>query len=271
MHVRLPSFAIGFVMLSFWAFPAPAADVLRVAGTGGATALLEQVGRPFTQLTGIGVHVTPNLGSNGGIRAAGDGLVDIAVSSRVLSDAERALGLVTVVTMRTPFAFATSNPRPSAMTGPEIIQAYASDKATWPDGSRIRPILRPRNDTESLTLATLFPGMDAALKQARQRSDLPVAATDQDIADMAERLAGSLISTTYTQMVLERRNLRLITIDGVPPTMAAFESGAYPHTKFFRFINFRLASPAAAQFIAFLQSDEGLLALREAGCLPSAE
>ena len=219
-------------LLPLWALPVAAADVLRVGGTGGATAMLEQLGHPFTRLTGIGVRVIPSLGSSGGIKAVAAGVLDVAVSGRSLLAEEQALGLVTAITTRTPFVLATSHPRPPAMMASEVIQAYSSDHGAWPDGSRIKPVLRPRNDSESIMLANLFPGMDAALKHARQRSDLPVAATDQDSADLAEKLPGSLTSATYTQIVLERRDLRLITIDGVPPTIEAFETGAYPTPNF---------------------------------------
>ena len=258
-------------MLPMWVSPAAAVDVLRVGGTGGATALLERLGQPFTQHSGIAVEVIPSLGSTGGLSAAIDGVLDIAVSGRVPSAAETASGLVTALMVRTPYVLATSHPRPPAMTAHEVVQTYASEEATWPDGSRIKLILRPRSDSGTATLAALFPGMDAALKQASRRSDLPVAGTDQDSAELAEKLPGSLISTTYTQVTLEHRNLRLIALDGVSPTMEAFEGGAYRHAATFHVVHPRQPSPAAKLFVDFLTSTEGLRALRAAGCLPGIE
>lgn len=271
MRDRLPILAAKLALaLSLWTQPVTAAEVLRVGGTGGATALLEQLGRPFTQQTGITVQVIRSLGSGGGINAAADGVLDLAVSGRPLSAAELARGLVTIATMRTPYVFATSHRAPPAMTGSDVVGVYSSAKAIWPDGSRVKLILRPRAEGDNQVLIGLFPGMDAALNQARQYSDVPVAATDQDNADFAEKLPGSLIGTTYTQVLLERRNLRFITIDGVHPTIEAFESGAYRHTKIFHILHPRQASPAAKRFVEFLQSEEGLRMLRAAGCLPTA-
>ena len=272
MRSRLPILAAKLTLvLSLWHSPVAAGEVLRVGGTGGATALLEQLGRPFTQQTGIAVEVIPSLGSSGGTNAVADGMLDLAISGRPLSAAELARGLVTVATVRTPYVLATSHPHPPAMAEREVIQAYASVKATWQDGSRVMLVLRPRAESDNLVLIGLFPGMDAALNQARQHGDVPVAATDQDNADMAEKLPGSLIGTTYTQVLLERRNLRLITIDGASPTMEAFEGGVYRYAKVFHVLHPRQASPAAKRFVEFLQSEEGLRTLRAAGCLPTAE
>jgi hypothetical protein len=90
----------------------------------------------------------------------------------------------------------------TSMTAREIIGAYATGKATWPDGTAIKVILRPRAESDNEVLTSMFPGMVAALDDARKRSDLPTAATDQDNAEIAERLPGSLIGTTYSQTVI---------------------------------------------------------------------
>ena len=74
MRSRLSVLVMTLVaMLPMWVLPVAAADVLRVGGTGGAAALLELLGRPFTQHSGIAVEVIPNLGSGGGLSAASDG------------------------------------------------------------------------------------------------------------------------------------------------------------------------------------------------------
>ncbi|MFC7739381.1 PstS family phosphate ABC transporter substrate-binding protein [Roseomonas sp. GCM10028921] len=269
-HLSVLSAGIA-VLLSLWTSPAAAADVLRVGGTGGATALLAHLGKPFTRQTGITVEVIPSLGSSGGIAATADGVLDLAVSGRPLSAAEQGRGLVQAAALRTPYVLATSHGAPPALTEQEVVGAYAAEKASWPDGSPIRLVLRPRAESDNQVLASLFPGMAAALNQARQRSDLPIAATDQDNADAAERLRGSLIGTTYTQVVMEERNLRLIPIGGVAPSIEAFESGAYRHTKIFHVVHPQQSSPAAVRFVQFLRSDEGVRALREAGCFPGVE
>ena len=82
---------------------------------------------------------------------------------------------------------------------------------------------------------------------------------------------GTFIGATYAQITMERRKLRLVSIDGVAPTVEALESGAYPHAKSFHFVRLRDAGPTVERFVQFVRSDEGVRALREAGCLPGGE
>ena len=103
----------------------------------------------------------------------------------------------------------------------------------------------------------MFPGTAAALDDARRRSGLPTAATDQDNAEMAERLQGSLIGTTYVQTVLEKRDLRTISIDGVVPTIETFENGTYRYAKVFHVILRQQPGAAAKSFMEFLHSADG--------------
>lgn len=257
-------------LLAPWTASA-AADVLRIGGTGGATALLMHLSKPFAQTTGIAIEVIPSLGSGGAIKAVAAGALDVAITGRTLSAAELGSGLAEVASIRTPFVYATSHHGPVSMSEGEIVGAFAVSAATWPDGAPIKLILRPRVEDDNGIAASLFPGMQAAADLARQRAELPVATTDQDNADLAESLNGSLIAATYTQITMEHRDLRLIAIEGVSPGIDAFESGRYRYTKVFRIIRSQQPSAVAEQFTRFLASDGGARALREAGCLPGSE
>lgn len=193
------------VLLAPWTVSA--ADVLRIGGTGGATALLMHLSKPFAQKTGIAIEIIPSLGSGGALKAAADGALDVAIVGRTLSDADIGRGLAEVASIRTPFVYATSHHGPVSMSEGEIVGAYAASAATWPDGAPIKLILRPRAEDDNAVAASLFPGMQAATDLARQRAELPVATTDQDDADLAESLNGSLIAATYTQITMEHREI----------------------------------------------------------------
>jgi phosphate transport system substrate-binding protein len=272
MLTRLSTAFLVLALLLAWGIaPATATDLLRVGGTGGATALLAYLGKPFTAQTGIAVEVVPGLGSGGGINAAADGVLDVAVSGRPLSQAERAGALVAAFAIRTPYVLATSRKLPTAMGEREILAAFSQEKAFWPDGALIKLILRPRPESDNLALISLFPGMEAALGKARERSELPIAATDQDNADLAESLPGSLIGATYTQVRMEARTLRMVAINGVAPTIEAFESGDYRYTKVLYVLHREPPSNSAKRFIQFMRSEDGIRTMREAGCLPAIE
>lgn len=246
----------------------PAAE-LRAGGTGAAMEMLRHLGSAFSTETGIAVDVIPNLGSGGGIRAVADGAIDIAVSSRPLTPAETATGLVGTAFARTPFGLATSHPRPDGLRSDAVADVFRDRRATWRDGTPVRVILRPKSDTDTPLMGDLFPGVADALDIARRRSEVPVAATDQDNATMAEQLPGSLVGMTLTQAKMERRNLRFVAINGVAPTLENFEAGTYPYGKTFYVVLRADKSSAAHRFVTFLSSPRVLSSLSETGNLPA--
>jgi phosphate transport system substrate-binding protein len=243
------------------------ADGFKAGGTGSATELLRVMGVLYAERTNNFIEVVPSLGSSGALRAIADGVIDLAVAARPLKSDEEAKGLGVALTVRSPFVMATSHQEPNGLTVPEIVAAFASADARWHDGVPIRIILRPRAESDTLLMNELFPLLAPAMDRARRRAEVPVAATDQDNADMAEQISGSLVASTATQLLLERRKLRAVAIDGVQPTLANFERGAYPFGKTLYLVVRRQPNPPLDGFIAFLRSAEGKAALRAANLL----
>lgn len=273
MRFSVSSFVLAMLLAGSLLLPqhAVAADQLRIGGTGSSIGMLGKVGAKFTAATGTGVRVIPGLGSSGSIRALTDGKLDIAVSARPVKPAELAAGVRQVMMVRTGFVLATSYPKPKGFKVADLPGIYMADKPVWTDGAPIRLILRPRSETDTKLLGKLAAGMDEAIEALRLRAEVPIAATDQDNADMAERQKGSLTGTTLTQLKTEDRRLNLVPLDGVEPTFANFESGRYPFEKKLYFILRPNDVPAASQFIDFMRSPKGLAALREAEVLLGAE
>jgi phosphate transport system substrate-binding protein len=271
MRMSNSSVAIAvFFSCALVAGPSAAAETLRVGGTGSAIGMLQQVGAEFTAATGGKVEVVASLGSTGAIRALADGVLDIAISGRPLKADEFAKGLRQVAMLRTAYVFATSHFKPNGLKTADLPRIVAAEKSTWADGTTIRIILRPRSEADTALQGELFAGMDKAIEAARRRAEVPTAATDQDNAALAERTPGSLAGTTATQIKTEHRNLHVVPLDGVEPTLANFESGAYRFAKNLYFIVPRNSSPEAQRLVDFLRSPQGVKALRETEILPGA-
>ena len=243
------------------------ADTLRMGGIGAATAFVPGLFSAFERSAATSLKVIPGLGSNGGLRALADGVLDIAISGRPLKPEELAQGLTPVVTVRTPFVLVTSHPRPNGLKSPDVADIYRLHNATWADGSPIRIILRPKSDSDTQVLGSMFPGMVEAIERARRRPEIPIAATDQDNASLAEQVPNSLAGSTFTQIKMERRDLRFVAIDDVEPSLETFQSGAYPFEKVLSFVLPAKRTPAAERFIAFLRSPAGRDALYSTGNL----
>jgi phosphate transport system substrate-binding protein len=165
----------------------------------------------------------------------------------------------------------TSHPNPNGLKSAEIAQLYQSNKPVWVDGTPIRIILRPTNESDTWALGRMFPGMSAAIAKVRDRADLSVAATDQDNADVAEKTPGSLVGATFTQIRMENRKLRFVAIDGVEPSLENYENGTYPFGKSLYVVLAAKGSSVRERFLTFLRSPKGTTALRDAGVLLSAE
>jgi phosphate transport system substrate-binding protein len=241
------------------------ADEIRIGGTGSATELLRQLAEGFAKEGRV--DVIPSLGSSGAIRAVSDGALDLAVSGRPLKPEEQKRGLVVDLVARTPFVIATSHPNPNGLKTSSLMEAFSSMSGIWNDGQPIRIILRPRSESDTTLMGELFPGLASAIEGARKRPEVPIAATDQDNVEAAEKMPGSLVGSTLTQITLEKRNLRMVAIDGVAPTLENFERGSYPYAKRLYFVLPTTPSPAAKRFLEFLRSAEGLKLLREAAVI----
>lgn len=247
------------------------AETLRIGGTGSATALMERLGAAFeAKETDTTVDVIRGLGSSGGIAAVQDNVLDLAISARPLKPAET--GLTAIVAVHTPYGLVSSNPKPGNIAKTDVASFYAEPAATWPDGTPVRVILRPRSESDTALLGEAFPEMAAAIEMVRARIDVPVAATDQDNLELASTIDGSLVGTSLTQMATENYHsqLRFLTIDGAEPTLENLESGAYPYFKPYSFVFADQPAPIVQRFMEFIETSEGENLLREAGSLPAA-
>jgi phosphate transport system substrate-binding protein len=250
---------------------ASAAETLRVGGTGTAAGIVQQVGTEFTAGSGIKIGFIPSLGSSGAIRALADGKLDIAVAARPLKADESAAGLREAAVLQTPYVLVTSHQSPNGLKTADLPKVFSEQKPIWGDGTPMRIILRPRTETDSALLASLSPGMDKAIEALRQHPEVPIAATDQDNASLAERTPGSLTGTTLAQIKTEHRDLRVVPFGDLKPSLAALESGDFPFAKKLYFVVRTNAAPGVQRFMDFLRSPQGIKALRDADTLPSVE
>lgn len=247
------------------------AETLSLGGTGGAVPMMRQVGAVFAARTATDLKIFDSLGSGGGITAAGDGVLDLAISGRPLSPKEVAAGFSTPLIVRTAYVLVTSYPAPPSVSRLEVPRLFADVKAAWPDGTPVRIILRPTTESDNAVLFALFPGTEDAVSRARQRNDVPMAPTDQDNQEIAAHTPGSLIGTTFTQTLLEARDLRMLPIDGVTPSSENLVSGSYPYEKRLWIIQPPRKTEIGQKFIAFLNSPEGRQALKMTGIVPLSE
>jgi len=262
----LPALAAPFIAASSAARATGPATVV-VGGTGGSLGALRTVAVWFTEATGIAVNVLPSLGTEGGLRATADGKLHVGVVGRTPREADLARGVSEVQVWRVPLGFVTSIDKPNPLAIDELVAFLGDPRATWPDGTPLRPILRPTTESDYQILFKQFPAMEAAVQRLRRRTELPIAMTDQEALDLAERLGGSLVNTTLSQVITEGRDLRFVPIGGAVPSVEALEGGTCNLAKSMHVIRSLRTPPQGDAFIAFLRSSDGQSRLRRCGCL----
>ncbi|HET9594032.1 MAG TPA: substrate-binding domain-containing protein [Anaeromyxobacteraceae bacterium] len=256
--------------LALAATAAGASDGLRITGTGTALGAMRRVAAAYGKASpGGSVQVLPSLGSSGAVKAVADGAIDLALTGRPLKPDERSRAIVALPYARTPFVLA-AGPR-VGVTGlgtEELVRIYRGDLATWPNGERVRLVLRPRSDIDTALLAGLSPAMASAVDAAFAREGMLVAATNQDCHEILVRTPGSVGPSTLTQIATEDPSLRALAWNGVEPTLENLAAGRYPLEKTLHAVVRRPPSAAVRRFLEFLGSREARAILQEAGNLP---
>ena len=254
-----------------------AAETIRISGTGGALGTMRHLGEAFRKIhPGIRVEVLPGMGSSGSVKAVLAGRLDIGLSASPLSGEERALGLVGRKYARTPFVFGVNtNLKITGMTLEGVAGIYAG-KRDWEGGERIRVVMRLPGDTDIAVLKRMSPSMSAAVDIALRRKGMIVATTDHDAADAIESVPGAFGGTTLSLVLSEKRAFRVLSLDGVTPSVRTMAERSYPFSKSFFVVTKKNPPASVRRFIDFVRSPAGAAilakngqgAVREEGILP---
>jgi len=215
---------------------------------------------------GVDVQVLPSLGSSGAVRAVAAGAVEIGVMSRPLKAKEKRLPFDAVELSKTPCAFVSRRGVPvSSVDGRIIASIYKGETFLWPDGTRIRPILRPISDGDNTIVQKISAVMPAALDAARSRKGIVTAMTDQQNADLLEQTPGSFGLICLAQILSEERSLNILDYAGVRPGVKTLLNGTYSIQKTFFVITLEQASSVTREFLEFLRSTEAKGILERTG------
>jgi len=131
---------------------------------------------------------------------------------------------------------------------------YSGKANKWQDGSTVRLVLRPKSDSDTVLLRKRIPQLDMYIDVAYKRRGVPVAATDQDMADLLTSVPGALGTSTLALVRAEQRSIKSLSINGIIPSVATISSGHYPLVKSLYFVVKDTVSPAVYSFLQFMLS-----------------
>jgi phosphate transport system substrate-binding protein len=242
------------------------AETIRISGTGGAMGTMRILGEAFQKTNpGIRVEILPVMGSSGSVRAILARHLDIGLSARTLSAEERARGIVETKYARTPFVFCVNSTlKITGLTLEGVAEIYGG-KRDWENGKRIRLVLRLPQDSDIPVLKGMSPSMSAAVDVALRRNAMIVAMTDHEVADAIETVPGAFGGTTLSLLLSEKRALRILSVDGITPSVRTMAARTYPYSKTFFMVTRNNPSASVRRFIDFVRSPAGAAILAKNG------
>lgn len=240
---------------------------LRIGGTGAAVTTITQVAAAFQKKhPDVRLVFPPSLGSSGGIKAVIAGSLDVGLSGRPLTEAERGHGLVVAEYARTPLLLVTSHKGAEVnFTLKQIAALYNGEIKAYPDGTPLRVIMRPESEIDMHLARGLSPEIDAAITRAQAREGMNVAVNDQNNAEMLIKTRGAIGWMTLAQLISEDLDLAPLSIDSIQPSPANFASGKYPLFKPLFVVTGAHPTPLTKAFLDLLTSAEGRAILEKNG------
>ncbi len=242
-------------------------DVIKIGGTGSGLGVMKLLGGAYIKNNPrTRVQVMPNLGSSGGIRGVEKDILDIGISARPLRDDEKGYKLSLTEYARTPFVVVVR--RDTAVSGlkmEDLVKIYDGSTQTWPDGRRVRPILRPAEDIVTQIARGMSPEMAKAVGTVMSRNGMISAVTDQDAISAIEETPGAVGFSTLGQIITEKPRVKVLSFNGVSPTIMTLSNGSYKYNKKLILVTRREQSTRVRNFLGFIASPAGRRIFEESG------
>ena len=258
--------------------PAPARAVLHsadpsalhVGGTGALTPLMMRLAKPWSSRAGaLPLVVEDSIGSGGGVRAAADGLLDLGLLSRPLSEEERRLGLVVIPLGRDAVGVMVhSSVKVDGISSAELLALYQGRQRTFADGTPATPLLRDRSESANAAIEQVVPGLKATRQLAYQDRRLRVLYHDRAMAEAIAATPGAFGVFPLGALLAFELPFKPLAIDGVAPSVTSLESGAWRASRQLLLVTRPDRLPRVTPFLDFLRSEEGTQLARKFGYLP---
>jgi len=246
------------------------AEVLRIGGTGSGLGTVRILASAFEKKhPHLEVQVLPSIGSSGAINAIAQGALDIGLVSRPLKREELLFGLMVTNIYKTPFVLATERRTPAAnLSHEDLARIYKGETKLWPNGERIRIVLRPAADADNVIARGISSKMSDAIDKALLREGMVVASTDQECIELIEMTPGAIGFSTLAQIMAEGRTAKILSYNGVFPSRRSLMNGTYPLSLELAFVTKPDRSFAVRSFIDFVHSPKGMEILETLGSIP---
>lgn len=249
-----------------------AAEEIVIPGSGNPEFVLGRLAAEFNaRQSAHRVLVPPSIGTAGGLRDLRAGKAALARVGRRLTDAEGAGEFVFVSLGRDPVVFVGG----AAVTATSIdrdraVAAYEGRVTDWKElggaSAPIRAIGRESSDASRRVLAEAIP----RFAEIAYAPTVRLVHLDPQLIEMLDRYPSSLAFINRSALGAATKPLKVLALDGVPPTAENVATGRYPLSLEPGLIHRKGdPGPAAEAFLRFIRSAEGAGILRDNGFVPA--
>jgi phosphate transport system substrate-binding protein len=237
----------------------PSGTVITIDGSTSMVQINQALKKGFeVQFPGTTVNAYAN-GSSKGIEALLRGTVDLATSSRYLTEAEKNQGLVEVAVSRDAIAIVVGNNNPfrRGLNQSQVVSIFQGQITDWSAvggvAGQIRVINRPPISGTHQAFQELV------LRGGNFGTSPNITTMERDATTPILQALGTdgISYATYSQ-VANQRTVRTVAVDGLTP-----EAPNYPYQRTLFYVYKQPPSPEVQAFLGFLQSPQGQQALIE--------
>lgn len=211
------------------------------------------------------VKITYNpTGSGAGIQAARDGRCDIGLSSRELRDEEEETLESTVVAIDGIAMIVNPENPVSDLDIEEIADIYTGEITNWKDiGGKDSPIVTIGREAASGTRDG-FESVTDTENTCKYSQELT------STGDVVQTVSSNPNAIGYASLESVKESVKLLSIDGVMPTMESIQSGEYELQRDFLLVTRKdgALSKEAEDFLSFATSDAADELIIRAGAVP---
>jgi phosphate transport system substrate-binding protein len=257
-----------FLLLA--AAPAQADEKIVVGGSGGLIDEMEDLAKIYmAKNPGDKIEVIPDpMSTTGGIEGVKSGRLTIGLVTRAPKGEEkvqliyRGLGRVMV-------GIGVNNASPlGAITEAQICDVFSGKIKTWKDlgagDGKITVVARKKDDGNDTEMRQKIP----CFKDLQVTADAIYVVRGSELMDAVHKRQGVIALVNGGSNLLERPNIKALSIDGIAPSNEAIKTGKY------KFYNERgvvtLGAPKGLvkRFLDFIAAPEGQKVLVHRGVIP---
>jgi phosphate transport system substrate-binding protein len=241
-------------------------EELVIAGSGSNIAVTRKLLTVFQADKRVNIIIPDGIGSGGGINGVATGRIDLGLTSRPLTETERASGLKEIPYARSGLIVAVGLDVPDDNVSYEdLVRIYQGNKNTWSNGAPIIVFTMYEKDSTNKVLMREVPEFKEALLDSFRNNRWQVFYNQQA---QEQALVNKAHSIGFINMPAALEGLKVLNVNGITPSRENMLNGSYKLYKTLNYVYREPIDPTMRAFIDFTFSQRGREILLGYECIP---